>query len=665
MIRILLIRYSMNFLGSLKSCGVLLLILVSLAGYGAPLARYTFSEYAKYYGIKILLGLVIFFIGCGYLELFHLSSPLIFHAIIIVGIALFIFDYFRNIQRLRVIAIFSRRLTESDFQQLLVSVIAVIFVTIYCLNMVFYPFNHGDDYSSYLLFPSRILTEGFSGGDPFNVRGIEHGLGGGDYINALFLSLTPLPHIHLAESGIGFIALILIGVAHVRLMSKPTFLTVSCAFGSGAITAIFAQYTNITPILLGCAFGYGILFLGQMLQQNYQPRQSILLGALSACLILLKGNLIAPALVFLSTIFFARLCMFRKLWIGKEIVLTSLTIAVICLPWMLASYKNHGTLFYPLLGHGYSHSRGFGLVTRSEFIKASFEFFPLYGLLLSSSLAFWARSDDPDKKRFALILSIAIISSTLILAMTPAGMYRYCYVILATPCAFMINNNLSILKNQVINGLPHLRIRLTKCLIIAITAICSILMIHQVKRVGNHFFHDALSVRYLHAQSTQFPDTDFLAPQFQDTNQRYKKIQSIVPRMEGILAQVEAPFLFDFSRNTIFIADYPGNAGPGSGPPLDGSPEVLAQYLRSNHVRYLIHSYKSWLSKKDSEYFVKYCLNAEGQWGRTLAVRELIINDQLIELAKIYRTSYDDGRDRVINLCQNQTNSQNLCQKND
>lgn len=654
----------MNFSEIAHTFGYFGAAFLSLYGYGALICRFAFPEWKSYSGFKTLLGVLTFLILSGYIELFHLASRQVFRNLIILGVCL---AFLAHIKELRGFIKTSQETKKfaphSPLKQgKWLAILAAIFLILaYCLNAIFFPFNPGDDFSSYIIFPIRILIEGFSGGDYFNQRGIEHGLGGGDYINALVLSATLLAHLHIAEAGIGFLLLALLCIDHVRLSSKKFWFSYA-AFLVALIVAIFAQYTNVSPILLGCAIAYAILLIGQKLSPSYAPREGVLLGLLCGGLILLKGNLIAPAFLFVGVAAISQILGYKKTSVLRNFLIALLGLIAILIPWMLASYANHGTYFYPLLGKGFSHSGGFGFVTKPEFLDAVSEFLPLYGLLLVSWLTFWTRSSNSDSRRFASILCALTIPSTLVLALTPAGMYRYCYVILATPCAFLIINNLCILGNTVTNALSPLSLRYTKYVVVFTIVITSILMLNQTKRVGRHLFTDGIYTRVYAFDKNAAPDTDVLSSYIPENETRYAKMQAIIPDHEIILSQVEAPFLLDFSRNRIYVMDYPGNAGPTK-LPLNGSAEDLANYFRAYNIRYVMHSYRHWIAKRDSEYFIKYCLNAAGQWGRTLAERESLVNNQLLELGKIYQPIYDDGRDRVIDLCQGYSSATLTCQQ--
>jgi len=66
-----------------------------------------------------------------------------------------------------------------------------------------------------------------------------------------------------------------------------------------------------------------------------------------------------------------------------------------------------------------------------------------------------------------------------------------------------------------------------------------------------------------------------------------------VPKNAVLLAHMDYPFLFDFARNRILLADIPGRASAAPGQPFFTGAETLASYLVSNGVEYVAYDYAS------------------------------------------------------------------------
>lgn len=625
---------------------ILSVFIVGLAflGYGKALSRAFFQKIEITWGQKTLLGFAIFISLSGYVELFKIGSVYLFWIYLFIGIIFGLYTFKKFISN-----------SPIEFKFNYLKIIATIFVSIitllYLTNLIFLPFNHGDDYTSYLVFPIRVLIEGYQGGDPFNQRGIEQGFGGGGSINALFLSLIPLAHLHIAETGTGLLLLFGLAIGHIYYQN-PRFWPVLGGIVVTLILSIFIQSTNIAPILSGCALAYGVMLL--FIQSTQMPpafsyQRAIFLGILLAALLLLKGSLFVPMVVFGGSFYIARLLQIQKWWVIQEAFVTVTALTICLAPWLISNELYHQTPFYPLLGRGLSYSGGFSFVTSPEMLNALGEFVPLYCLLIICGMLFVSYSNSSSQQIFTSVMIFLVILSTTVLSLTPAGMYRYNYVILATPSAFLLNSFLSNPNKSFINPIPWLSPNIFKKILIFFIVITMILMAHQTKRVGRNFLKEGLYSRYLNTP-INLSVNDFLSPEFENERKRYVELQNAIPPGDILLVQVTSPFMLDFSRNQIYIMDYPGNAGPKPGPPFNKSSEELAQYLRNNKIRYVAHAYAYWNQQKFDPYFIDNCLNAAGEWGRTLAIRQLLTNEQMLDLAKNYRVLFDDQHNRIIDL---------------
>src|SRR4028118_678173 len=64
-----------------------------------------------------------------------------------------------------------------------------------------------------------------------------------------------------------------------------------------------------------------------------------------------------------------------------------------------------------------------------------------------------------------------------------------------------------------------------------------------------------------------------------------------VPQKSIVLTRLDNPFLMNFKKHTIWIADYPGGASLPPGMPSFKGEEALADYLLSQSIRYVAYSY--------------------------------------------------------------------------
>ncbi len=75
------------------------------------------------------------------------------------------------------------------------------------------------------------------------------------------------------------------------------------------------------------------------------------------------------------------------------------------------------------------------------------------------------------------------------------------------------------------------------------------------------------------------------------TRAQYAALEEAIPAGSIALTSVLDPFLLDFRKSNILIADWPGAASPKPGWPLWENADSFAQFLLAHNVRYLIYSY--------------------------------------------------------------------------
>ncbi|MEG4290639.1 hypothetical protein Q5692_18795 [Microcoleus sp. C2C3] len=64
-----------------------------------------------------------------------------------------------------------------------------------------------------------------------------------------------------------------------------------------------------------------------------------------------------------------------------------------------------------------------------------------------------------------------------------------------------------------------------------------------------------------------------------DEREKYSKVLDSVPEGEIVLTRLDKPFLMNFKKHTIWIADWPGGASLPPGMPSFKGEQALADYL--------------------------------------------------------------------------------------
>ena len=122
-----------------------------------------------------------------------------------------------------------------------------------------------------------------------------------------------------------------------------------------------------------------------------------------------------------------------------------------------------------------------------------------------------------------------------------------------------------------------------------------------------------------------------------------------VPEGATLLARLQFPFVLDFRRHTILVANYPGGSSPPPGMPFFKGGEALARYLCDQSVRYVAYSYQSEANFRRADH--EHRLDPETfAWTRTQALHTLDFQDSLVELGQTRRRIFDNGREFVLDL---------------
>jgi hypothetical protein len=120
-----------------------------------------------------------------------------------------------------------------------------------------------------------------------------------------------------------------------------------------------------------------------------------------------------------------------------------------------------------------------------------------------------------------------------------------------------------------------------------------------------------------------------------------------VPEKSIVLTRLDNPFLMNFKKHTIWIADLPGVASLPPGMPSFKGEETLADYLVSHSIRYVAYSYAN-EANFTRDYFEPRLMPSS--WVKNQALNALEFQDSLQKLGKTRKRIYDDGQNFVIDL---------------
>jgi hypothetical protein len=507
-------------------------------------------------------------------------------------------------------------------------------------------FNTSDDYHGYLVFPHKMLQLGSMGPDPFSERRIVS-LGGQSFLHTLILSGLSDTNLNLIDPALPLI--ITIGLIWGFFRQNPAS-TKRIIFTILFLLLIAVPKANTTSVLLPVALFVSLFrTIDSKEIEGDRPQANACIVALTiAAICTLKSSLI-PACVFLfATSYF---CYFigdkNKQKVVLEAALATGLIGVFLLPWMISMYQSSGTLLYPLLGKGY-HASAYGLTFKStagllgtaKSALTAFRGIYILILILLGCLSLSIRplkfGNLPEEREFS--------NRQAVLSMTFAAG-------LATVAVGVLTENADPFRYNFSHLFPAILI----LMMVAMTDTGAL----NKNGTANFFlvavFCAGLAISYDWDITKQTYSAYLKNIQFGLTNpslvtakqkSQYAALQQSIPQGETVLTRLDAPFILDFKRNQIFLADWPGGASLPPGMPAFKGPEALADYLAKKSIRYL--AYSSWSLNHPAD--VDTSGPGLSSWFRLQSQLSHDFRDNVQQLAKTRKKLYGDGENFVLDL---------------
>jgi hypothetical protein len=401
------------------------------------------------------------------------------------------------------------------------------------------------------------------------------------------------------------------------------------------------------------AFTGGIMLLALVLtfekSSNTKPPQ--LASFLPSALLAAAASTIRPTFLFAA----ALICFLQfffcsknhypndlkiRLALGiKEAFLLGGGILLLLAPWMIMLFISSGTPLCPPFSGNFNpefqvqnYPGDFikNLATSISF-AFSLEMLPLFLAILSTAILPQGRS--------IFLAGLAVFATTLVLTFMQASLmkqefYRYLF-----PVVFPVSI-LALLRFATQEFNIKSSARSSLALVLAVVSVLGIGAV-QLGPGLNEIFTEAQS---LPEQSSEI--RGFLPDQFAES---YKALQSKVPPGKTIYAIVDAPYLLDFKRNPIFVADVLGGASPSNEMPRLEGTQALLNYFRKVGIEYLLavdferalllYTRKHWIEHQRPEWFYKQV------WGK----HALDFMDRIDDIAKNHTIS-TAGNVRLVKI---------------
>jgi hypothetical protein len=379
---------------------------------------------------------------------------------------------------------------------------------------------------------------------------------------------------------------------------------------------------------------------------NIQSNAAIV-GLLAAAICALKSTFIPACIIFFTSSYlfyiFGSEIKHKAIY---ELCLASILLAVFILPWSISMYQSSGTLLYPIFGkgfHGYVYG-GSVKLPNSEIPPNLAIKLKLYAILtiiyIPTVLAirFWiiGLRKKPIVREATLSIGLSAVMGAAIVVFSTGGgdAYRYSYPLLVVVFVIFISVFLENIEQN------NLNLKL-KTITVSGGVFVSLLL-----AIASHDETPGQSKTYLDNLGWGLRNVPLVTL---DEREKYSKMLDSIPEGEIVLTRLDKPFLMNFKKHKVWIADLPGGASLPPGLPSFKGEEAVADYLVSQSIRYVAYSYANEAnhSRKDFE----DRLSPEWPfWLQNQTLNTFEFQESLQKIGESRKRIYDDGENFVIDL---------------
>ncbi|MEG5042297.1 MULTISPECIES: hypothetical protein [unclassified Microcoleus] len=633
-------------------------LLLSLIGWGKFLNHILFPNQRKDWGQRAAWGLALSLIIGGVLNAtWNISPPTIF---IFLGLGLIycLVDLVNH--RQSIASNLSQLFQESRKDKIILAGLATVSLLILIqyagwvytgrlnfANMVYADgFNTSDDYHAYLVFPHKMLQLGSMGLEPFSERRIVS-FGGQSFLHTFIVSVLSDTNLNIIDPGLALI--ITLGLI-IGFFKENQASTRRVIFTILFVLLIAVPKANTTSMMLPVPLFLSLFRTldSKEINRNYWVFNACIIALISAAICTLKSSLIpASAIVFAVSYLCYFLSSNTKLKVVWEFGLATVLVGIFLLPWMISLYQSSGTLLYPLLGKGY-HASAYGITFKSgptllatvKTALAAFRGIYVFIVILLGCLSLSIRplkfANLPAESSFSnrqapLSMTVAALVATVVVGVLTenADPFRYSFSHLFPAIIILIMIAMTDTGGLNKNGIPNFFIAAVFCAGLTIS-----------------YDWDITKNTYsAYVKNIKFGLTN---PSLVSAKQKlqYAALQQSIPQGETVLTRLDAPFILDFKRNQIFLADWPGGASLPPGMPVFKGPEALANYLVSKSIGYI--AYSSWSLNHPAD--VDTSEPGLSSWFRLQSQLSHDFRDNVQQLAKTRKKLYEDGENFVLDL---------------
>jgi hypothetical protein len=565
---------AMTFLFLAPPVASSILLMVAFAGWGSVVARVAVPGRPVDFGLRCAWGMGLLAFAGGTLVLLHAAPRPVLLVILALGSVLFLCDALWERARPRI-----RRRGERD---LLFGLGAAFVVSVALLRLVGeagHPVSHDNDEPvAYWVFIKEFLETGGSD-QPFSLRRIML-YGGQTLFQALLATRTPIETVSVFDRALCPLILVALvaGFPVARGIPRALLLAPMLIVASGGQVADSSGSHYSGALVL---FGLYRTMTFWPAHPRFRVPSSTTTALMAVAAWSLRPNLGLVAALTIGGSFAWRLAVRGRTRPSRvrpmllEALRTMVCALVFVSPWALASVAHFRTPLFPAISGTYTKASAVFDTGMPFYWRVYFALLPPFATWVKALWLFVVACftlRDPHSRRPLHAFVIAtLLCSMLFSAVLHEGTERYNF-------PYQLASILAISAAAI----ASVRRSSPTSVGFLLVAIACFTQIQEQRSVA-----DDMYAKYL-AETRDRLRSPVEERSTQTRDPSYERLQAAVPRGEAIITMVDAPYLFDFSRNHVMVIDYPGIVSPAPGLPLLDGPEAMAKYFLSHSIRYAI-----------------------------------------------------------------------------
>jgi hypothetical protein len=638
---------------------------LALLGLGLALLRLLRQQHQPF-AVAACCGVALWLFFGGWLNLTHTATPRTILVLLSVGFLLGLWEISRPALRARLGAAL-RSIRSSRSTLIAGGFIAIYFAAIFAAHLrPTAAWNRYDDPQAYMAYADKASSLGSLQSDPFSERRTNTGLGGGIFLNVTMLAAADDTAMGYIDGAFGYIAYLLAVWSLLRRLGLSDHRAIAVLY---LIPVFSLGKLNLSIVYLSAAMLLAILLilLDEENLTSISLRTGLVLGVLLGAACTVKSSNIPFGGLFLIFCAVALAVRARSAKRLLPFALATLPILLIVLPWMLQLHHDQATYLCPLLGRGY-HASAYGILPLPAHSAPTWQSLVVSApsataLLLAGVFSYLLARRLALPARPAVFAYIATsVLSTFLIGVSVAGESLDRFTLpFYVPCVLL-------LAGFILLAWRDPRCRLVFSLAVGFVLVWTFAFAYVVDK-REHLDDDIAQLYTLtgarHIRYARDYDVVLTPATMQANIDEVKRAQFAVPPGNTIMEATETAYGYDWHRNPIFIADYPGMAGLPPGFPIFSNYETVRLYLLHCGIHFLIYDRKLREQANDfdalrSDPTQHYplskllhhpsLLRAISSWSRMESLASNHVRLLFEQIAATHPPLYDDGRIEVIPL---------------